>query len=157
MNNMKTVLTAIIVLFSSHSFAASYDIKSADEIAGDICTPGEIVFYGLTERGSGQVAVCALPNDRYRYLYGKIGHQPEKTIVKTRSEIAVVIDDRQGSSEEQVCFGVPDYVYCVGNVTDYQKKIDLDRVLVIPRKDRDNTTTVRLDSETVVNRIREMF
>lgn len=154
---MKNVLTAIIVLCSSFSFAASYDIKSADEIAGDICAPGEIVYYGLTERGSRQVAVCALPNDRYRYLYGKIGQQPEKTIVKSRSEIAVVIEDRQGSSEEQVCFGVPGYVYCVGKVTDYRRKSDLDRVLVIPKKDRDNTTTVRLDRETVVNRIREMF
>lgn len=153
---MKTILAAVLVMFSSLSFAGSFDVKDPLEMVGDRCAPGNVIYYGQNMKHTKEVLVCQL-NTNIIYEFGKIGFEPDLVLKKDVTEVTLEISDGKAWSNEYLYFPNGKVIYQVGHTGDLIMNTEEETVRVINKKDPGNPIEIQLDPATVINGIRSNY
>ncbi len=110
---MKSIVLVLLSFFSASVFAGAMGMVDPLDVVGDRCAPGDIVFYGQTEKGHKEVLVCRWDNDVF-YSYGKIGQKPELYLKVNVRDVRAQVEDTDSTSGEQVIIKNGNTLYYVG-------------------------------------------
>lgn len=156
---MKTILAAILFCFTSVSFAASYDMKTGDELVGDRCAPGDVIYYGVTKKGTKDVVICQ-DGQTVTYGFGNIlKNWSGKDLVldvKSSEVLERVIDNDQESSEIFIVRNVSN-AYAIVHRVDLKTGNETNTLEVHTRDGKKQLANIELDNDFIVNRIRDNF
>ena len=156
---MKTILAAILFCFTSVSFAASYDMKTGDELVGDRCAPGDVIYYGVTKKGTKDVVIC---QDGQTVTYGLgniLKNWSGKDLVldvKSSEVLERVIDNDQESSEIFIVRNASN-AYAIVHRVDLKTGNETNTLEVHTRDGKKQLANIELDNDFIVNRIRDNF
>lgn len=156
---MKTIAIVLGLVTAALSFAgnaASYDIKTPEEMVGDRCAPGDIIFRAETANHKKEVLVCQW-NTNVFYEFGKIAAQPELSLKKDNTEVKVMIHDDQYRSAEGLAFKNGNVTYHISFINNMDNGSQESYLLVYNNKTGKEMANITLDPETVVNYIRSNF
>lgn len=149
---MKKIIFVLLALFSFSSFAEPVDPLEA---VGDRCAPGDIVFYGQTEKGHKEVLVCRW-GDTIFYRFGKIGQKPDLDIKMKDSKVTAQIENTSDTSGEQVVIPYGEVRYLVGAKSVFSQKKDYGWVKVV-KADGSPVTTIPLIGSGTISDIRNQI
>ncbi|QBZ70720.1 hypothetical protein pETSU_139 [Edwardsiella phage pEt-SU] len=156
---MKTILAAILFCFTSVSFAASYDMKTGDELVGDRCAPGDVIYYGVTKKGTKDVVICQ-DGQTVTYGFGNIlKNWSGKDLVldvKSSEVIERVTDNDQESSEIFIVRNATN-AYAIVHRVDLKTGDETNTLEVHTRDGKKQLANIELDNDFIVNRIRDNF
>lgn len=156
---MKTILAAILFCFTSVSFAASYDMKTGDELVGDRCAPGDVIYYGVTKKGTKDVVICQ-DGQTVTYGFGNIlKNWSGKDLVldvKSSEVLERVIDNDQESSEIFIVRNASN-AYAIVHRVDLKTGNETNTLEVHTRDGKKQLANIELDNDFIVNRIRDNF
>lgn len=167
---MKSIIAAVLVMFSFSSFAASYDIKedvsnpAMEDVIGDRCAPGDILYYGQNAKHTKEVLICQWDSTVF-YDFGKIGVRSadgrlvhEMSLKASNKQFKAEVSDGNNWSLENMVIPNGDVVYVVGHTADFIKGTDVDQIRVYKKTNMGQPIAViELDQNTVVNNIRNNF
>lgn len=149
---MKHIVLVLLSFFSVCAFANPTDPL---EIIGDRCAPGNIVFYGQTEKGHKEVLVCRW-DDNIFYSYGKIGQKPELDIKVNIRNVKAQVEDTANTSGEQVIIKNGNTLYYVGAKSYFDESKDVGWVNVTDINGKKIVSIPLVGNETVSD-IRNQF
>lgn len=156
---MKTILAAILFCFTSVSFAASYDMKTGDELVGDRCAPGDVIYYGVTKKGTKDVVICQ-DGQTVTYGFGNIlKNWSGKDLVldvKSSEVIERVTDNDQESSEIFIVRNATN-AYAIVHRVDLKTGDETNTLEVHTRDGKKQLANIELDNDFIVNHIRDNF
>jgi hypothetical protein len=144
---MKTIIAAIVMLFSSVSFAGTDPL----ELVGDRCGPGEVLFYSQNVNHTKEVLVCQWGEVVF-YSYGKIGQEPELFIKTDSQYVKLVVEDSETLHSEYLVISNRYYQYQVGTQTDKMINSDMNLLTVI-KKGKGVLAEILLSDKVTVNGI----
>lgn len=156
---MKTIIAALLVFFSSFSFAASYDMKTGDELVGDRCAPGDVIYYGVTKQGTKDVVICQ-DGQTVTYGYGNIlKNWSGKDLVldvKASTIISHVEDNDKISSETFIIRNASN-AYVIVHAVDLTTGNESNKLEVYNKDATKKLASIPLDNDFIVNNIRDNF
>lgn len=156
---MKTILAAILFCFTSVSFAASYDMKTGDELVGDRCAPGDVIYYGVTKKGTKDVVICQ-DGQTLTYGFGNIlKNWSGKDLVldvKSSEVIERITDNDQESSEIFIVRNASN-AYAIIHRVDLKTGDETNVLEVHTRDGKKQLASIELDNDFIVNHIRDNF
>lgn len=156
---MKSIIAAVLVLFSSFSFAASYDMKTGDDLAGDKCAPGDLLYYGVTEKGTKDVIICQ-QGDTVTYAFGNImKNWSGKDLVLDVKASTVInsITENDLVSKNILIIRNASNAYAITHSFDLHSGVEVNLLEVYNRDGSKKLATIKLDNEFVADHIRDNF
>lgn len=156
---MKRIFAAALVLFSSFSFAASFDMKSGDELAGDRCAPGDVIYYGITKKGTKDVIVCQ-DGQKVTYAYGNLmkNWSGKDLVLDVRaSEVLHRVTDNTQESSEIFIVRNASNAYAIVHRVDLKTGNETNVLEVHTRDGKKQLASIELDNDFIVNHIRDNF
>lgn len=156
---MKTIIAVVLVLFSSFSFGASYDMKDPTELVGDRCAPGDILFYGMNMKDTKDVLICQW-GQKVFYSYGSTmvgGNEKEMMIDLDASKVLFRISDSDVVSGETMVIRNATHAYGIEHKVDLKTGDETNTLVVIQLSDKKVLATIKLDPDFIVNNFRNNF
>lgn len=153
---MKSIIAAILFCFATTSFAASYDMKTGDDLVGDRCAPGDVIYYGVTKKGTKDVVICQ-DGQTVTYGFGNIlKNWSGKDLVLT-VDAADVVDDKQLSGEI-IMISNKSHTYGIYHIVNIETGKEFNQLKVLDNKNFNKIIAViDLDNDFIVNNIRDNF
>lgn len=156
---MKSIIAAILFCFTGASFAGSYDMKTGDELVGDKCAPGDVIYYGVTKKGTKDVIICQDGNT-VTYGFGNIlKNWSGKDLVLDNNapDVINVITDNDDESSEILAVNNKTNMYAIVHIVNLKTGVETNQLKVFKTKGTQLIAVIDLDNDFVVNNIRDNF
>lgn len=156
---MKSIIAAILFCFTTVSFAASYDMKSGDDLVGDKCAPGDVIYYGVTKKGTKDVIICQDGNT-VTYAFGSIlKNWSGKDLVLDNQapDVINVITDNDKESSEIIALSNKSNMYAIVHTVNLKTGEEINQLKVFKNKGSQLVAVIDLDNDFIVNNIRDNF